>query len=352
LLAGLGPQWRELVEQISRHPDVVSVGASSAGVPLRPAPGASNVRAEGSTEDTQLWFYQIGPNYLETYGIELVAGRSFSAERMADYQLVRPTAEAPQTRFGVVLNLMAARQLGWTAEEAIGKEMRLTRASAVPNGEEIAVVIGVVQDAWLESVRAPIKPIFFLMPPDVAPNNSPNYGTLSMRIASNDMARTLANIEQIWRRINPDIVMRTRLLEQEFGVVYAAENLQGQLFLYFSTLAVILACCGLLGLAAFNAERRIREIGVRKVMGGSVWSIVLLLTQDFSRLVLLSNVIAWPIAWFAMDRWLQSFAYRIDMTPMIFIGSGLIALCVAWVTVGGTAMNAASARPVLALRHE
>jgi putative ABC transport system permease protein len=352
LLAGLGPQWRELVAQIARHPDVVSVGASSSGVPLRPAPGASNVRAEGSTTDTQLWFYQVAPNYLETYGIDLVAGRTFSADRMADLQLVRPTAAAPQTRFGVVLNLMAARQLGWTAEEAVGKEFRLTRASPVPNGEEIATVIGVVQDAWLESVRAPIKPIFFLMPPDLAANNSPNYGTLSMRIASDDMTRTLADIEQIWQRINPDIVMRTRLLEQDFETVYAGENLQGQLFLYFSTLAVILACCGLLGLAAFNAERRTREIGVRKVMGGSVWSIVVLLTSDFSKLVLISNLIAWPLAYFAMESWLQNFAYRIDLTPMIFIGSGLIALCIAWVTVGGTAAKAAAQKPVLALRYE
>jgi putative ABC transport system permease protein len=108
----------------------------------------------------------------------------------------------------------------------------------------------------------------------------------------------------------------------------------------------------LFGLATFNAQRRIKEIGIRKVMGGSVWSIVLLLTNDFSKLVLLSNLLAWPVAYFAMERWLQNFAYRIDLTPMIFIGSGLIALCIAWVTVGGTAAKAASAKPVLALRYE
>ena len=108
----------------------------------------------------------------------------------------------------------------------------------------------------------------------------------------------------------------------------------------------------MLGLAAFNAERRTREIGVRKVMGGSVWSIVLLLTNDFSKLVLISNLIAWPVAYFAMERWLENFAYRIDLTPLVFIGSGLVALCIAWVTVGGTAAKAASAKPVLALRYE
>jgi putative ABC transport system permease protein len=105
-------------------------------------------------------------------------------------------------------------------------------------------------------------------------------------------------------------------------------------------------------LAAFNAERRKKEIGVRKVMGGSVWSIVVLLTNDFSKLVLISNLIAWPVAYLAMNQWLANFAYRIDLTPLIFIGSGLIALCISWVTVGGTAAKAASRKPVLALRYE
>ena len=117
-------------------------------------------------------------------------------------------------------------------------------------------------------------------------------------------------------------------------------------------MAILIACLGLFGLATFNAQRRIKEIGVRKVMGGSVWSIVWLLTSNFSRLVLVANVIAWPVAYLAMERWLQNFAYRIDLTPLVFIGSGLIALCIAWVTVGGTAAKAASQKPVLALRYE
>ncbi|MES2604219.1 MAG: FtsX-like permease family protein, partial [Pseudomonadota bacterium] len=134
--------------------------------------------------------------------------------------------------------------------------------------------------------------------------------------------------------------------------MYQDDTRLGQLFSSFAGLAIVIACLGLFGLATFNAQRRIKEIGVRKVMGGSVWSIVLLLTNDFSKLVLLSNLIAWPVAYFAMERWLQNFAYRIDLTPLVFIGSGLIALCIAWVTVGGTAAKAASAKPVLALRYE
>ena len=140
--------------------------------------------------------------------------------------------------------------------------------------------------------------------------------------------------------------------DNDFRSMYRAEEKQGALFSWFSFLAILIACLGLYGLASFNAERRTKEIGIRKVMGGSVWSIVVLLTNDFSRLVLLSNLIAWPVAYVAMNRWLENFAYRIDLTPLLFIGSGLIALCIAWVTVGGTAAKAASAKPVLALRYE
>src|SRR5690606_18306668 len=151
----------------------------------------------------------------------------------------------------------------------------------------------------------------------------------------------LAYIDATWRSFMPEFPVMRRFLNEDFERLYRVENQQGKLFNWFSLLAIFIACMGLYGLASFNAERRRKEIGVRKVMGGSVWSIVLLLTNDFSRLVLVSNVIAWPIAYVAMNRWLENFAYRIDLTPMVFIGSGLIALCIAWVTVGGTAAQAA-----------
>jgi putative ABC transport system permease protein len=115
---------------------------------------------------------------------------------------------------------------------------------------------------------------------------------------------------------------------------------------------VFISCIGLIGLATYATERRIKEVGIRKTVGASVWQIVVLFSSDFSKLVLVANLIAWPVAYLAMSRWLDGFAYRIDLTPLIFIGSGLIALCIAWVTVGGTAAKAASAKPVLALRYE
>jgi putative ABC transport system permease protein len=174
----------------------------------------------------------------------------------------------------------------------------------------------------------------------------------SIRLSGNNVPQALAHIDTLWQQFMPDFPLARRFLNDDFGAMYQSETQQGRLFYYFSLLAVFIACMGLYGLASFNAERRKKEIGVRKVMGGSVWGIVVLLTNDFSKLVLLSNLIAWPIAWFAMSRWLENFAYRIDLTPLVFMGSGLIALCIAWVTVGGTAAKAASAKPVLALRYE
>jgi putative ABC transport system permease protein len=162
----------------------------------------------------------------------------------------------------------------------------------------------------------------------------------------------LATIDAAWRRFNPTVPLRYRLLETDFEALYQDEERQGQLFTLFALLTISLACLGLFGLASYTVERRRKEIGVRKVFGGSVWRIVLLLTNDFSRLVLIANLLAWPVAYVAMARWLENFAYRIDLTPLIFVGSGLIALSIAWATVGSTAAKAATAKPVLALRYE
>jgi putative ABC transport system permease protein len=181
----------------------------------------------------------------------------------------------------------------------------------------------------------------------------PAFGSALIRVAAGQMNNTtLTAIDQAWKTVMPEYPISRSVLSDNFAALYQDDTRLGQIYSLFSALAIVIACMGLYGLATFNTQRRTKEIGIRKVMGGSVWSIVVLLTNDFSKLVLLSNLIAWPVAYFAMERWLQNFAYRIDLTPVIFIGSGLIALCIAWVTVAGTAAKAASQKPVLALRYE
>ena len=177
-----------------------------------------------------------------------------------------------------------------------------------------------------------------------------NY--ISVKIGGDPIQAALDHIDASWRAVNPVEPIRRVFFDDTIAALYLQEGRQLNLSYYFAGLSIVIACLGLYGLASFDAERRTKEIGVRKVMGGTVWSIVLLLTSDFSKLVLVSNVIAWPVAYVAVERWLENFAYRIDLTPLLFIGSGAIALCIAWVTVGGTAAKAATQKPVLALRYE
>ena len=214
----------------------------------------------------------------------------------------------------------------------------------------VGPVVGVVNDTYFESIRSAVRPMIYIVVPP-AERLRP-YGAAAIRVDPAAMPAALAHIERTWQELYPGQAFSWRYLSDDFEALYVAEERQGTLLLMFSILAILVACFGLFGLASFNAERRTKEIGVRKVMGGSVFSIVLLLTNDFSKLVLLANLIAWPLAYVAMNRWLENFAYRIDLTPLVFIGSGLIALCIAWVTVGGTAAKAASAKPILALRYE
>jgi putative ABC transport system permease protein len=212
-----------------------------------------------------------------------------------------------------------------------------------------AAVVGVVENT-VSSAFSEAPPTLYYVP-EVIDFFFVN-GTLTLEVEPASLAAFNAALPQAWKSYFPNAPLQLRYLDDVVQGLYDSEKQQMLAIGYAALVAVLIACVGLLGLAAFNAEQRRKEIGVRKVMGGSVWSIVLLLTNDFSKLVLLSNLIAWPVAYFAMERWLENFAYRIDLTPLIFIGSGLIALCIAWVTVGGTAAKAASAKPVLALRYE
>jgi putative ABC transport system permease protein len=272
-------------------------------------------------------------DFFATYDIGLVAGRTFDPARNDRFS-------ATNTTGGYILNMAAVREFGLQPDEVIGTTIEFLFRQGP--------VIGVVEDANFESVRNTIQPMLFSLPREGDP--APLIATI--RLTGNKLGETLQYVDETWRKFMPEYPVQRHFLNEDFEALYKNEQRQGDLFGYFAQLAISIACLGLYGLSVFNTERRRREIGVRKVMGGSVWSIVLLLTNDFSKLVLLSNLIAWPVAYFAMNRWLENFAYRIDLTPLIFIGSGLIALCIAWVTVGGTAAKAASAKPVLALRYE
>ncbi len=258
--------------------------------------------------------------------------------------------EGGELRGSYILNESAVRAMGMTVEEVLERTFEIDFSSdfslTIPGP-----VVGVVEDLHLASLHDAIEPMVYFVPEPLW-GGVPSFTIASVRLTGNNDAETTLWIAEKWRELIPEIPLVHHFLQTEFDVLYQDEEKQGRLFTFFAVLTIVIACLGLFGLASFAVERRVKEIGVRKVMGGSVWNIMLLLTNDFSRLVLLSNLIAWPVAYIAMDRWLENFAYRIDLSPLIFIGSGLIALCIAWVTVGGTAAKAASQKPVLALRYE
>jgi putative ABC transport system permease protein len=295
------------------------------------------VNTEADDTRRRMAYFTVDFDYFQLYEIKLLAGRLLSAQTSAD--LVRTVSgDTAAVKGSFVLNESGARELGWTPEEAVGQ--------LVENNNAWFRVVGVVGDTIENAVQS-TRPAIYAVPESLKPG-----ALLSLKLDGNDVNATLAVIDRTWQEVNPDEPIVRTFLDDNIKANYRQERQLMHLAFVFAAIAICLSCMGLFGLASFSAERRTKEIGVRKVMGGSVWSIVLLLTNDFSKLVLLSNFIAWPVAYFAMERWLQNFAYRIELTPLIFIGSGLIALCIAWVTVGGTAAKAASQKPVLALRYE
>jgi putative ABC transport system permease protein len=345
---GLGRQWDLLKGELLSHPEVLAVTASNT-IPTQRV-GLSYINYEGGAASRSMPHMLVDYGYFETYGINLVTGRLFSEAYGQDRR--RPfSPDTPQTSGTYIVSELAAAQLGWTPEEALGKWVEVTCCNFGRG-----VVVGVVENVHYESLRIAPVPVIYAIPSEAATlvnlNTRQGLRQAAIRISGRRVQDTLAHIEASWKRIRPDQPISMHFLDEDFNRLYLDEERQERMMTAFAALAIVITCMGLYGLATYNAQRRTKEIGIRKVMGGSVWSIVMLLTNDFSKLVLLSNVIAWPVAYLAMERWLQNFAYRIDLTPLVFIGSGLIALCIAWVTVGGTAAKAASAKPVLALRYE
>jgi putative ABC transport system permease protein len=346
--AGFGASWETLKREWLAHPEITNVTASLMA-PFRNNTNAMAVRAEGrDSAGGGVPFLWVDYDFFETYGIEPIAGRTFSEDFGSDRLVVG--AQAEQTRGAYVLNEYAARQYGWTPEEAVGKWLEL-----VP-GRNRGPVVGVVEDVYLESVHNAIKPMVYLIPP-AAENIVSVIGYVplleaSLRITGRDLENTLAFIDATWSALVPGQPISRRFLNQDFEALYRSEQRQSQMFALFSALAIFIACFGLFGLASFATEQRTKEIGIRKVVGGTALDIVRLFTGEIGRLVLIANVVAWPVAYVLMRRWLENFAYRIDMNVLSFVGSGLLALVVALLTVGTIAARAAATKPIHSLRYE
>ena len=269
----------------------------------------------------------IDHDFIRTMGIELSAGRDFSRSFPTD------------TLQAFVINEAAVKWLGWEGAP-LDKKIRLGNFK---DGR----VIGVVRDFHVRSLHSGIEPMML----QLAPGPDPLH-YLAIRIAPDDLAGTMGFLESNWHEIYPDDSFTYSFLDEDFNRLYQNEARQGNIFRGFSVLAVFIACLGLLGLASFTAEQRTREIGVRKVLGASASGIVALLSKEYVKLVVYANLIAWPIAYFVMNDWLDSFAYSTDLSLGIFILAAALAIAVTMLTVSYRAVSVAHTDPVDALQHE
>ena len=347
--SGFADAYGGFKDRLQKDSGVVSVTGSNL-FPTRQNTNSSWIRGEGTDPTGRAMPYLlVDYDFFETYRVDVLAGRTFSERHGTDRAGL--TSEAnPRAAGAFVLNELAARQLGWSPDEAIGKWFEAAQAEAFAESIR-GPVIGVVRDFHFSSIREKIKPVFYFIPPRV-PGRASRLRFVSLRLSGDDVDRTLARIEEDWNGQVRGYPFTPLFVDSRFEALYLDERRQGIVFTAFAVLAIVVSTLGLLGLAAYSTERRTKEIGVRKVLGASVRDIVLLISRRFAGLVLISSVISWPVSYFMMTWWLQGFAYRIGLGPELFILSSAAALTVAGLTVGLLAARAAVATPVLALRYE
>ncbi len=345
------PEQVETVRQaLSQLPGVSSVVLSSE-VPSQDNEnntGFQRVGGAGLSDDAQptvLNVHSLGYGFLEAYGIEPIAGRTFSEEYGSDVTQVIPEGDESVGSASVILNVSAVRQLGFTsADAAIGETVR---ANVFRSGLHDLTIIGVVPDVYFRSVKFGVRASAYWMRPQ-----SSDVATISF--TTNDLPALIEGVERVWRAHMPLTPVAHEFLSEMVAAQYDQENRQAELFAAFSVLAVVVACLGLFGLASFTAEQRTKEIGIRKVLGATIRDIVQLLVWQFSRPVLIANLIAWPIAWYFMSDWLDGFSYSLDngYILMVAAASGFTALVIAWATVASRAYRVAQTNPISALRYE
>jgi putative ABC transport system permease protein len=347
--AQLWPRVEGFVEQVKRVPGVVDAGLTDIGINTDNNSN-SGIIPPGSNQLINIGQYNVGEGFLNAMGLTMKAGRWFDASRpMDDTTIPYPQDKAvekamAQRGINVVLNEYAVKKLGFKSpQDAVGKTVR-TQYFGPDNGNVNVNIIGVVGDSRFRSVRKPIDPIMFH-------KIRTGPGWLMVRYRG-DPAAVRAALERQWKQFTNEVPFSAKFSDDIMGEMYKKEDARAQSFAAFSLLAVIIGCLGLFGLAAFTAERRTKEIGIRKVLGARTRDIVRLLVWQFSKPIIIANVIAWPVAWWLMRDWLNTFDQRIPLTPIPFVVAGAIALGIAVATVVGHAIKVARANPIHALRYE
>jgi putative ABC transport system permease protein len=325
----IGESYQAFYNELTKSSAIVNVGRSSRVPTGRLLDSYGNARIwKGDTLETasvDLKTIAVDREFFDTYSIPLVAGTNFRTDLI--------TADS----LGFIVNESAAAGMGWTDAKAhIGEAFEY----AGVRGK----LIGVVKDFHFESLHQPIVPMIFV--------NSNRFNSISVKVAANNTKEGLDHLEKVWKQFAPSRPFDYQFLSESYEALYNAEQKQSQLFTAFSGLAIFIASLGLFGLAMFNAMQRLKEIGIRKVLGASVSQLLGLLSKEIIILILVANLVAWPVAWYFMSDWLSSFAYHIELNVLVFAGGSLIAVAIAVLTVTTQTLKAATSNPAQTLKYE
>jgi putative ABC transport system permease protein len=325
----LGKNEQVYKQELLKDPRVVSATLSW----YKPAGPTNNNNALAYPEghDNQIMKtleYHVDENYIPTFGMQMAAGRNFSKDFATD-------------SLGMIINESAAKAFGWGIINAVGKTVIRQNSD---KGTNIPFhIVGVVKDFNFKSLHEPITPLLMTLQPE---------GGLIFKIKTTAVAGLLSTMKKQWAAFNTDEPFAYTFMDDLYNKTYSAEQKTGTILNIFSILTIFVACLGLFGLATYTAEQRTKEIGIRKVLGASVTQVTQMLSKEFLKFVLIASLIAFPAAWWAMNKWLQSFAYRIDISWWVFGVAGFSALLIALLTVSFQAIKAAIANPVKSLRTE
>jgi putative ABC transport system permease protein len=324
-------KWDEFKQELLKNSDITNVTYSKRGPSgrLLDNPGFQ-IEVNGKTEKSSIYMphNRVEHDFFKTYGIKIIAGRDF------DKNIPTDTSEA------AILNETAVKQLGFESpEQAIGAPVRFTF-----DQDKEGKVIGVVKDFHYESLHRKIPAIITYL--------SSWGNTIAIRVVPGNIKERIKTIEKIWEMIHHGYPLNYSFLDERINLLYKNEEKMMAVFRYFGILAILIACLGLFGLALYSTERRTKEIGIRKANGAKTAEISLMLSKDFTRWVVIAFAISCPIAYYFMNKWLQNFAYRANLSWWIFLAAGAVALAVALITVSWQSWRAASRNPVEALRYE
>ncbi len=317
-------QWEAVKAEVSTIPGVVAVSsASSLPTSVDSSVGLEDWEGRESDEDVAVYQSSVNYGYAALLGLEFVEGRPFSEER------------AGEVERAVVINETARRRLGW--DTAVGKELNM--------GSGPMQVVGVVGDFHFHSMHLGVEPLALVLSPD-------EISRVLVKVSPNQLPETISALSATLERFSPSYPFEYQFLDDAYDAMYRSERRFAVVLSLITGIALVIACLGLFGLAAFVALQRRKEIGVRKTLGASVSDIVFLLSREFGRLVIIAFVVGSPIAWYAMQQWLAQFAFRVNIGIGVFVGAAAVTAAVALATVGYHAVKASMTDPVKALRHE